>query len=369
MVNVDINYGMDRIQFNSLAPTLLQQVSTGVCAYLDNPTPELLVNTERSKVWGYGTLSVLIIGVIAVLVALVVPRFSDSVYEAVTHTMIGLAVATLTGDAVLHLIPEAVELHAHNPFGHEHTSTGHTHAVDELDYVWKFLVVEAALYVFFVFQRISSIMSCTSDPQSTTSDGPVEMDNLNSASAYRNSVSESKKTLTDAEGGAAVVEEGYWKGCGRVSIMIILENCLHNIAEGLAIGAAFTVSVPTGISTSIAVLCRQLPHELGDLAAMLNQGMQLCSAVFLHLIAACLTFLGLWIGIALAETDTGREWIFAAAAGMFLYVALVNMLPLLHSYKGRSHCVIFFMQNVGFLVGIAIILAIAIAEDLNNLLF
>ena len=48
-----------------------------------------------------------------------------------------------------------------------------------------------------------------------------------------------------------------------VAWMIIIGDTVHNIADGIAIGAAFTNSTSGGISTSIAVLCHELPHELG----------------------------------------------------------------------------------------------------------
>ena len=49
--------------------------------------------------------------------------------------------------------------------------------------------------------------------------------------------------------------------------MIIIGDTLHNISDGLAIGAAFaeggSSGISGGISTSIAVFCHELPHELG----------------------------------------------------------------------------------------------------------
>ena len=48
-----------------------------------------------------------------------------------------------------------------------------------------------------------------------------------------------------------------------VAWMIIIGDSLHNFIDGLAIGASFSGSVVIGISTSLAVICEELPHELG----------------------------------------------------------------------------------------------------------
>ena len=51
-----------------------------------------------------------------------------------------------------------------------------------------------------------------------------------------------------------------------VAWMIILGDGLHNFIDGLAIGVSFTNNIVEGISTSLAILCEELPHELGKLA-------------------------------------------------------------------------------------------------------
>jgi len=48
-----------------------------------------------------------------------------------------------------------------------------------------------------------------------------------------------------------------------VAWMIIFGDGLHNFIDGLSIGAGFSESILTGVSISVAVLCEELPHELG----------------------------------------------------------------------------------------------------------
>ena len=73
------------------------------------------------------------------------------------------------------------------------------------------------------------------------------------------------------------------------SLMVIVGDAVHNLADGIAVGAAFSMSLAAGFSTSIAVLCHELPHEVGDFALLLHSGMSVKVTQVLALKFDCLT--------------------------------------------------------------------------------
>ena len=60
-----------------------------------------------SEIWGYGFASITLISVLCLSVIAVIPCLKKSFYTMVMSFLVALAVGTLTGDALLHLIPHA----------------------------------------------------------------------------------------------------------------------------------------------------------------------------------------------------------------------------------------------------------------------
>ncbi|KAI8497048.1 hypothetical protein Bbelb_249970 [Branchiostoma belcheri] len=154
---------------------------------------------------------------------------------------------------------------------------------------------------------------------------------------------------------------------------------LHNFADGVTIGAAFAASLTAGLSTSIAVFCHELPHELGDFAILLKAGMSFKHAITYNLVSGIISFVGMAVGVGMGKSNQVGPWVFALAGGMFLYIALVDMLPeLLHGSAAEdrsdtddqkkkktanSAVVHVIVQSAGMLTGVVIMLLIAIFED------
>ncbi|KAH9519072.1 hypothetical protein Btru_009056 [Bulinus truncatus] len=118
---------------------------------------------------------------------------------------------------------------------------------------------------------------------------------------------EVSKTIVDYRIHGSGHSHGHGHGHGHsvpnsvssVAWMVILGDGIHNFADGLAIGAAFASSITGGISTSIAVFCHELPHEIGDFAVLLRAGMTVKQAVVFNCLSSILCLLGMLIGVAI----------------------------------------------------------------------
>ena len=56
----------------------------------------------------------------------------------------------------------------------------------------------------------------------------------------------------------------YFAGIKPLAWVIIIGDALHNLTDGIAIGAAISQNLGVGISTVIAIFFHEVPHELGE---------------------------------------------------------------------------------------------------------
>ncbi|KAI0978028.1 hypothetical protein GJ496_011582 [Pomphorhynchus laevis] len=87
------------------------------------------------------------------------PLMPQRYYNSLTSFMSSLAVGTLAGDALLHLIPHAYGLHSHSVDSHDNEMHCHTHNSSDHcsgNYLMKTLVVILGIYLFYLIDVITS---------------------------------------------------------------------------------------------------------------------------------------------------------------------------------------------------------------------
>lgn len=125
-----------------------------------------------------------------------------------------------------------------------------------------------------------------------------------------------------------------------------LGDTLHNFTDGLAIGASFLFGQPAGIATALAVGAHELPHEMADFSLYIKAGYSRLFTLFLNVFSSMATMLGAILVYKFGAGINGLAGaILGLAGGMFLYVALADLIPELHmetSKKSISRQLFFF---------------------------
>ncbi|XP_039377668.1 zinc transporter ZIP4 [Mauremys reevesii] len=368
--SLDSDAGISGSDFTSLSPALIQQQLSGACSarHLSDPGGRLTV-AER---YIYGSLATLVICLCALLgIVLLLCTACASAYPYVIQGFVSLAVGSLTGDALLHLIPQFLGLHSH-------ADEGHAHGAEEAgtrDTIWKLLAVLGGIYAFFLLEKFFSVLG-SDEPEEEAGRGHPH-DHAMSLQLYQAEQRRKKQEKGASQADLVTAEEASLRKTGQgrrtreqrmIPYMITIGDAIHNFADGLAVGAAFSTSWKTGLATSLAVLCHELPHELGDFAALLHAGLSVKKALLLNFSSALTAFLGLYIALSVATGEEFQAWIFTVATGLFLYVALCDMLPTMMNVKDKRPWLLFALHNLGLLGGWAILLLLSLYEENLTLL-
>ncbi|CAB4055286.1 AAR2 [Lepeophtheirus salmonis] len=331
------------------------------------------------NLWLSASGAILIISLCGIFGVLIIPLMQKVFYQHLIQFLVALAIGTLAGDALLHLIPHALMFGI--PLDHNDHEAFHSLSV------WKGFTALLSLLLFFVFEKMINILGewrekrnrfkgekkvrivrsghktsdrvvgerickhkyssyCVNDidldavkPSSSVEGGdtnnhhhPPHIDeeegkplsagtgpiiapnkrpllpalsdsclnsssssscwdkkNVESLNGVETSSSRALKAKAEEDGYETVfirehehVHHGHShahshfhsapNSISSVAWMVIFGDGIHNLADGMAIGAAFSESYMSGISTTIAVLCHELPHEIGDFAMLLKAG-------------------------------------------------------------------------------------------------
>lgn len=331
------------------------------------PVQNVPFSTQRPShflVWTLGLSFVTIISLCA-LVGILLMRFLEKkLFNKFITFFVSVGVGSLSGSAVFHLLPQAFGLAAEFDSNANH------------DYLTKAFAAIVGIYLFFFSDKAIKILLETKKRNNNETN---ELSHINNHSGY---VRENKENgiadrLHSGHSSDALIHSNptkclnkqYHKLCtveksnnevaqeevddsfnrqahslcvhdhdmqykegdsviATVAWMIIFGDGLHNLIDGISIGASFSESILSGISVSVAVLCEEFPHELGDVAILVSAGMTLRQALVYNLLSALTCYLGFIIGVVVGNVDESfASYTFGFAGGMFLYISMACMMP------------------------------------------
>ena len=117
--------------------------------------------------------------------------------------------------------------------------------------------------------------------------------------------------------------------------MILMGTGLHNLMDGVLLGATFLTNTRLGIVLAIAIIAHQIPQQVGDISVLLSAGAPRGRALLLSALSgATMVVGGLAAYFVLGAAQAYIPYVLAIAAASLIYVAVADLIPGLHRHEG-----------------------------------
>jgi zinc transporter ZupT len=133
-------------------------------------------------------------------------------------------------------------------------------------------------------------------------------------------------------------------------IISLVGDFIHNLTDGMAIGAGFNKNIKLGVNLSLSIFFHEIPHEIGDFSYLLKQNMSITNAIISQMITALGSFFGVYLSFEFGEEYSDK--ILAFASGAFLYLALNTIMGDLKNTKNIFHII---LEGIAFIFGVYIL--------------
>jgi zinc and cadmium transporter len=144
-----------------------------------------------------------------------------------------------------------------------------------------------------------------------------------------------------------------------VTYLVLISHGIHNFVDGIVVGGSFLVDIRIGIFAWIGVALHEIPQKLGDYSILLHGGWKQKKALIYNFLCS-LSFLAGSLLIFFLAKEIEVHFLIPFAAGMFLYVAAVDLVPEIKNHHNVKKNAIHF---ISFVIGVAIILTFRLLLD------
>jgi zinc and cadmium transporter len=161
----------------------------------------------------------------------------------------------------------------------------------------------------------------------------------------------------------------HWRHCHNINfaehthpmVMInLIGDGAHNLIDGMLIAASYAVSIPLGITTTLAVILHEIPHEIGNFGVLVHGGLAVRKALLFNFITALTAVAGAVIALTIGPLIHGfTVALIPITAGGFIYIAGSDLIPELKHEVELSHSI---LQLISIILGIGVMSLLILLE-------
>ncbi|MHA1371269.1 MAG: ZIP family metal transporter [Promethearchaeota archaeon] len=133
---------------------------------------------------------------------------------------------------------------------------------------------------------------------------------------------------------------------------------MHNFLDGAIIMVSFSVSVPSGLLVTLAVIFHEIPQEIGDFGILIYGGFTKKKAFVANFLTSLIALAGGTFAYFLSESLPSVVVFFLAiSGGGFIYISSAELIPEMMKEKNLKKSI---FQTTLFLFGVVLILILLI---------
>ena len=119
--------------------------------------------------------------------------------------------------------------------------------------------------------------------------------------------------------------------------MNLVGDAIHNLIDGMIVAAAYLVSIPAGIVTTLAVMLHEIPQEIGDFGVLIYGGYSTKKALLYNFLSGLVGVVGAIFALVVGSQVEGfADYLLPITAGAFIYVAGSDLIPELNQRHSDS---------------------------------
>jgi zinc and cadmium transporter len=264
-----------------------------------------------NEIYIYAISSVVIVSLIS-LIGILIASIKTRVLNKILFIFVSVSVGALLGDALIHLIPKLFE------------ETKNTTSAS--------LFILLGIVFFFILEKFLR-WKHTHDVEDDCHD------------SVHLQVKEMPKTKDNIE---------------HIGYLLIVSDSVHNLIDGIIIGASYLISIEIGIATTIAIILHEIPQEISEFGVLIQSGFSKIKAVYVNFLSATTAIIGTLLALFIGPRIDNFIPIFIGfAAGSFIYIAGSDLIPEIHKTSDIKRSLI---QLISILIGIGIMFLLLLIE-------
>lgn len=137
--------------------------------------------------------------------------------------------------------------------------------------------------------------------------------------------------------------------CSHSKGKVIWGDALHNIGDGILLAIAFSVDLKVGLVAALGIFVHEFVQEINEFAILKLSGLSTKRALIINFLVSATIIPGVLIGMYFANLESGIGILFGLAAGAFLHLIFVDLIPvsISNSKKDKKYFTYIFLTIAG----------------------